>query len=258
VKLASGIYTGEVRHRRSLPVENSFRYSLYMMYLDLGELDHVFSGRWLWSTERFNLAWLRRRDHLGDPSLSLDEAVRRLVEERSGARPRGPIRVLTQLRYYGYCFNPVSFYYCFDEDDRHVDTLLAEVHNTPWNEEYCYVLDERSNEGTRGEKRFRFPKEFHVSPFMDMNVSYDWHFTEPSESLEVRMIDYRNDEKLFEAHLQMKREETSGGNLARMLVTYPFMTGKIIGAIYWQALRLRLKGAPFYVHPKKRKDVTQG
>jgi DUF1365 family protein len=116
-ELKSCLYEGWVRHRRLAPVHNSFRYSLYMVYLDLGELDRVFRGRWLWSAHRFAPAWFRRKDHLGDPSRPLAEEVRSLVEQKTGKRPGGPIRLLTHLRYFGYCMNPVSFYYCFDPSE---------------------------------------------------------------------------------------------------------------------------------------------
>ncbi|MBP8912193.1 MAG: DUF1365 domain-containing protein, partial [Phycisphaerae bacterium] len=136
----SAIYEGTVRHRRFAPVRNEFVYRLFMMYLDLGELDEVFRGHWLWSTRRLNLACLRRKDHLGDPTISIDEAVRLLVAERTGVRPNGPIRLLTHLRYFGHCFNPVSFFYCYDSNDQRVETIVAEITNTPWHERHCYVL----------------------------------------------------------------------------------------------------------------------
>jgi hypothetical protein len=100
----SCIYTGHVGHIRYPPVENRFRYSLFMMYLDLAELDHIFQGRTLWSADRPTIAWFRRRDYLGDTRLPLDTAVRNLVQERLGRRPEGPVRLLTHLRYFGHNF----------------------------------------------------------------------------------------------------------------------------------------------------------
>ena len=138
--MRSCIYRGHVRHRRFTPVEHAFRYPLFMMYLDLDELPHVLDVHPLWSARRPAPAWFRRRDYHGDAAVPLDEAVRATVAEQTGSRPRGPIRLLTHLRYFGYCFNPVSFYYCFDEEDRRVETIVAEVNNTPWGERHCYVL----------------------------------------------------------------------------------------------------------------------
>jgi DUF1365 family protein len=245
----SCIYEGWVRHRRHAPVKNAFRYSMYMLYLDLDELDEVFRGRWLWSVRRPAMAWFRRRDHLGDPDVPLNEAVRDLVESRTGRRPDGPIRLLTHPRYFGYVMNPVSFYYCFDADGKRVDTIVAEVHNTPWGEMHTYVLDAAGHERR---KRFRFDKTFHVSPFMGMDQQYDWRFVDPGERLPVHMENWEDGQLLLDATMALKRRPITGGRLARMLVRYPFMTGKVIAAIYFQALRLWLKRCPFYPHPKHR------
>ena len=168
--LASAIYAGHVRHRRFEPTEHSFRYPLFLMYLDLSELDSVFRDRWLWSTRRPAVARFDRRGHLGDPRQPLDASVRDLVESKTGRRPTGPIRLLTHLRYFGHCFNPVSFYYCFDETGAELETLVAEVNNTPWGERHCYVLSEGTESTNGAVKSFRAAKQFHVSPFMDMNV----------------------------------------------------------------------------------------
>lgn len=249
--MESCIYEGVVRHGRLRPL-TSFRYSLFMMYLDLSELNEVFNGRWLWSVNHFNLACFNRAYHLGDPSIPLDQAVRDLVSARTGRRPSGPVRMLTQLRYFGHNFNPVSFYYCFDNDGSHVETIIVEIHNTPWGELFCYVLDEAKNQGTGSRKQFRLLKEFHISPFMDMNIRYEWEFTDPGDAVHVLMTSYEHERKIFDAELSMKRREMTGPELARMLVRYPFMNMKIIGAIYWQALRLKIMGAHFYVHPAKR------
>ncbi len=228
-----------------------------MMYLDLGELDEVFKGKWLWSSDRFNVACFNRAYHLGDPSVPLHQAVRDIVSERTGRRQEGPIRMLTQLRYFGHNFNPVSFYYCFDKEARHVETIVVEIHNTPWGERFCYVLEEKQNEGSEKDKRFALSKQFHVSPFMDMDIRYTWEFSDPGNSVRVFMSSYEKGERIFEAELSMDRREITGPKLSRMLFKYPFMNIRIIGAIYWQALRLWTKGAPFFIHPAKQKEEKE-
>ncbi len=254
----SAIYEGTVRHRRFAPVSNEFSYRLFMMYLDLAELPDLFHGYRFWSTEHFNLACLRRQDHLGDPATCIDESVRQLVGEQTGARPAGPIRLLTHLRYFGHCFNPVSFFYCYDSAGERVETIVAEITNTPWHERYCYVLPDAMNEHRRPWMRYRFPKTFHVSPFIDMNVDYDWRFLEPGERLQVHMEDHVGGNKMFDATLSLRRRPITGTNLRRVLVRYPLMTVQVVAKIHWQALRLWRKGAPFYAHPAKRERAQGG
>jgi len=248
--MQSAIYTGWVRHRRFAPRPHAFQYRLFMMYLDLAELDQIFSRRWLWSVRRPALAWLRRADYLGDPQVSLDKAVRDRVEQETGVRPSGPIRVLTHLRYFGYCFNPVTFYYCFDRSGEHVETTVAEITNTPWKERHTYVL--RANGAAPGKtQRFRFSKNFHVSPFMEMALDYDWYFGAPKKKLAVHMINRKNGAKVFDATMGLERREITGPALASALLHFPFMTLKVAAAIYWQALRLWWKRMPFHTHPAK-------
>jgi DUF1365 family protein len=255
----SCVYEGHVRHRRFQPVQNRFRYHLFLMFLDLAELPHVFAGQPFWSSERVNLAYFRRQDHLGDPRIPIDQAVRDLVEKRLGNRPTGPIRLLTHLRYLGYCFNPVSLYYCYDRNGQEVESIVAEIHNTPWGEEYCYVLGEDLNSHpVRGWKRYQHGKDFHISPFMDMDVSYDWRFREPGETISVHMISTEKGMKLFDATLTLKRREISRHTLNRILLAYPLMTLKVTTMIYLQAIRLWSKGAPFYLHPSKRRPLQEG
>jgi len=245
--MRSCIYEGHVRHTRHSPVRNEFRYRMFQMYLDLDELDEVFGGRWLWSHRRPSVAWFRRADFLGDPDIPLAAAVRGLVGQRTGVSPRGPVRLLTHLRYFGYSMNPVSFYYCFGADGDTLEFVVAEINNTPWNERFAYVLDMR---GRDAPEIHRFQKRFHVSPFMDMNVEYAWRFSVPDAGVSVHMENLRDGRRVFDAVLELRRRPVSTFQLARVLALYPFMTARVMVAIYWQALRLWIKHAPFYPHPK--------
>jgi DUF1365 family protein len=255
--MKSCIYEGQVSHRRRGDVDHEFRYALFMMYLDLAELPCVFRRRWLWSARRPAPAWFDRRDHLGDPERPLDECVRDLVQEQSGHRPSGPIRLLTHLRYFGYCFNPVSFYYCFDAQDQFVECVVAEVNNTPWGERHCYVLPARNGRRQANASNHQLDKQFHVSPFLPMDMHYRWRFVDPHAALMVHMQNHKGGERVFDATLNLHRQEITGPRLARMLLRYPLITLKIILLIHFQALRLWMKGAVFQPHPAKRDPATE-
>ena len=253
----SALYHGWLDHQRLVPRRHAFRYRLFMVYLDLAELDQVFRSRWLWSTRRFAVARFDRRDHLGDPAQPLDDAVRALVAERTGRRPEGPIRLLTHLRYLGYLFNPVSFYYCFDAADRRVETVVAEVNNTPWGERHCYVL----RPDAPGDERLcaHSVKAMHVSPFHPMALRYDWQLHTPGDALTVHMALRPAEGRdgagapIFGATLALKRVPITGATLAGTLLRFPWMTAKVIAAIHWEALRLWLKGVPVHDHPTRSK-----
>jgi DUF1365 family protein len=249
----SALYYGWLDHRRLAPRRHAFRYRLFMAYLDLAELDEVFRGRWLWSTRRPALARFDRRDHLGDPAQPLGEAVRTLVAERTGRRPEGPIRLLTHLRYFGYVFNPVSFYYCFDAAGSAVEAVVAEVQNTPWGERHCYVL--RQEDPGAKQLRAHSAKAMHVSPFQPMALRYAWQLNTPGDVLAAR-IALRPAQSadadrapIFGATLALKRVPISATSLAGTLLRFPWMTAKVIATIHWEALRLWLKRTPIYDHP---------
>jgi DUF1365 family protein len=248
-ELASAVYEGMVRHRRSAPHAHAFTYRIAQLYLDLDELDRVFEGRWLWSKGRRNLAEFRRSDFLGSPNKPLAEAVRDCAARATGHRPAGPIRLLTHLRYAGYVFNPVSFYYCYGADATKLECVIAEITNMPWRERHAYVLPVDTARSKGRTLQWSFAKTFHVSPFMPMDRDYDWSFTTPGEDLVVHMDVLRSGAREFDATLVMQRRPLDATSLRRVLWRYPLMTAQVVGAIHWQALRLWLKRNPIHDHP---------
>lgn len=220
-----------------------------MMMLDLDELDTLFDDYWFWSARRGAVASFRREDHYGDPNEPLAETIRNLVEEKTGRRPQGSVRLLTHLRYFGYCFNPISVYYCYDAEKNLQDVVL-EVSNTPWREQHCYVLGATDNESA-GHHRYRFDKRFHVSPFLPMEMQYRCRLTPPADSLYVALDNYAGDDKVFGSHLSLERREIDHASMAGTLLRDPLMTMRVVVLIHWQALKLWLKKAPLFTHPGK-------
>jgi DUF1365 family protein len=243
---ASGIYEGTVRHRRFGDAGNEFRHGVALAYLDLDELPRLLGGRLV--SPRPGIVRFRREDYLGAPTQSLGDAVRATVAERTGAAPAGPIRVLTHLRTFGHCFNPVSFYYCFDAAGERVDSVVAEVTNTPWGERHSYVLSRDPGAGgslLRGSS----DKVLHVSPFMGMDHRYEWRVATPGEALSVHIESHRAGQLAFDATLSLRHRVLSARSLADVTARYPAATLRVLALIYSHALRLKLRGARVHPHP---------
>ena len=240
------VATGSVWHRRHLPRTHAFRYRMWLSLLDVDEIGTRFRESRLWSLERFNLVSLRRKDYIEPHDLELGDAVRQCVEQRSGFRPSGRVRMLTHLRQWGMCFNPVTFYFC-ESTRGDLQAIVADIHNTPWNERHVYVLDARRQPGP--EFRFEFDKEFHVSPFLPMDMRYDWRFRYDSERIDVHMRVMRGDAEYFSTGMRLTLDELTRRRMITMPLRFPFMTLRVVAGIYYQALRLWLKRIPFISHP---------
>jgi uncharacterized protein len=252
--LHSRLFEGWIRHRRFKPKKHAFRYPVFMSWLDLDELDQVMAISKLWSLERFNLVSFFRKDYLGDAGQNLSTAVKNHIKEHTGEAFQGRICLLTHLRFLGFGFNPVSFYFCYPEGGEPLRYILADINNTPWDERFCYVLDTHHCPLNNEKWTFEFDKAFHVSPFMPMQLRYLWKFSLHGSNLTIHMQLQQDNECCFDATLQLQAQAMTRSVMRKMPLRYPFLTLSVVVSIYWQAFRLWLKGIPFYGHPDKHPD----
>ncbi len=205
----------------------------------------------LWNINKPAIVSFRRKDYHGDPTIELDSAVRKTLLDKTGKQFKGPIRLLTHLRYFGHCFNPVSFYYCFDENDKKVEAILAEVTNTPWKERHTYVINEKLEADQKISFTATPKKQFHVSPFWGMDHDYEWFFSNPDEALNVIMKNYKDGQKVFNVALSLKRRDFNKKGLIKAVLRFPLATFVVVYRIHLQALMLLIRRAPFFTHPDK-------
>jgi len=244
----SAIYAGRMRHRRFLPRKHAFGYPFFMYYLNLDQLDELPSLSPWFSTSGFSLARFVREDYLGDPEISLGRAVRQRMAELTDNEVRGNIFGLLNLRTLGLYFSPVNFYFGFDMEGR-CSHFLAEVSNIPWNQRHHYGY--RLEPGNRWYRKQE--KQFHVSPFNPLDQVYGWHISTPGNQLElgIDVDDQRG--RIFEARLELQRQPLERSYLRRLVMRKPVMTASIVAGIYFQALKIFLKGVPYVPHPDTQK-----
>jgi DUF1365 family protein len=217
-----------------------------MMYVDLDELPTLFNEHLLWAVNKPNLASFYRKDHHGD-DLSLADSIRTLVFEKTGENAEGPIRLLTHFRYFGYTFNPLSMYFCYDKAGEKVTHIVAEVMNTPWKEQHCYVLPNTQLEQVISTHH---KKEFHVSPFMSMEMQYHWNIHTPDEHMNINIENWSENKLVFDASMYLKKVELTSSSLRNVLFNFPLMTLKVTAMIHFEALKLWIKGIQYIPHPK--------
>ncbi len=249
--LNSALYEGVVWHRRYGDKPNEFTYNVFMVYLDLQELDQVFARSRFWSHQGPAMARLKRSDYIGDSDETIYHSVCDYIRQQTGQQYCGRVRLLTNLRYFGYCINPISNYYCFDAQGEKLLYVIAAVTNTPWKRTHYYLHQVQSE---NDDLNINFNKQHHVSPFMAMDMIYQWQSNAPAEKLSVSIQNYQQQKKIFEASLSLHRKPMTSRNMRKVLVRFPLMTVKVGMAIYWQALKLWLKGVRFHPYPTNQID----
>ena len=256
-ELTSSIYKGQVRHRRFSPKQHQFKYSLYMLCLDVKEVmanklpGPIFGKHW------YNPIRFVQQDYLKGEQTDLLTRIKNKITSLGGEYTGDRVSMLVQARCFGLYFSPANFYFCYQQNqngDEKCCYMLAEVSNTPWNQRHYYLVDFKEQNSTQQISE----KEFHVSPFMDLNMQYHWQVKPPivdGKSLLVHIENHRHeaisDSKLFDATLAMQKQSFSKRAILNIWLSLPFMTFKIVGGIYWQALKLFVKKIPFISYQVK-------
>lgn len=251
-----GIYTGKLRHRRFRPREHRFTYSLFMAWVDIDRIPEQMARTPWTGYNRLRWACFDERDHFGNPALPLRERLARDAAAEGIELPGGPIYLLTHLRYLGYCFNPISLFYCYHPDGS-LDTVLAEVNST-FGERRTYWLTPRNLLASDHSLRYRCPKTMHVSPFMGMNLDYEFVLTQPAGSLVAHMNTIEpGTAPLFDATLTLEHRPWNTKSVGVALARHPWMTAKVMVAIHWEALKLFLKKVPVFEHPGRIEELSK-
>lgn len=241
----SALYAGRVVHARLKPKQHKLSYACYWLLLDLDDAGTLGSRLRMFSLDRFNLFSIRTRDYGDGSNTDLRTQARAHLAAARIDLQGGKIFLLTMPRILGYGFNPLSVYFC-QRADGTLAALLYEVHNT-FGQRHSYLIPVA--DGTAAEVAQSCAKDFYVSPFMEMNLRYDFRVLPPAAKTRVSVKVSDNEGLMLLASLSGEKRTLSDASLARVFVSHPLLTAKVIGAIHWEALRLWLKGVGLVPRP---------
>ena len=251
--LQSALYVGSVMHRRLSPRRHRLRYRAFWALIDLDEVEALGRRLSLFSANRLNLFSFHEADH-GD---GRGEPPRAYVERTLTAGGidigGGRITLFCMPRILGYVFNPISIYFCHRADGS-LAALLYEVRNT-FGQMHSYLLPVSGDEPTVHQ---RCAKEFYVSPFLDMDMTYDFRVVPPADRVSVVVAADDKRGAVLVASLAGQRQELTDRALAAVFLSLPLMTIKVMVAIHWEALKIWWKGMRLYPRPPAPTHAVTG
>lgn len=254
--MSLGVFKGSIKHNRHKPRKHAFKYPAMQVCLDIEQPELIDQASPFWSSKRFNLVRFDSQNYLplsGGSSTSLAARVKACILEHTGNRFSGQSFLLANLSFWGHCFNPVSFFCCYESGD--LRYLIAEVNNTPWGERFVYVCDLRAKKvrvDEQGYSHARFDKAFHVSPFMPMDLVYRWTFKISASHFYINMNLLEDEKSIFNAALDLSGQALTRSMANRLPFKYPFLSLSILSKIYWQAIKLFAKRIPVHAHPSSK------
>lgn len=250
MELCSALFPGQVTHARLKPRQHRLSYRIYSLLIDLDELDDIDRRLRLLSVDRFNLFSFYRKDR-GDRSGSdLKQQVERHMREVGIEPDGGPIRLLTMPRLLGWAFNPLSVFFCYAQDAS-LKAILWEVDNT-FGERHGYMIPVEA--GDSSEIVQHCDKVIHVSPFMDMDLRYEFRVSPPADLLSIRIETFDREGPVLSARHLARRTPLTDAALLTAFFTIPFLTLRVVGGIHWEALKIWLKGISLRTHPRPPKE----
>ncbi len=253
--LEQGFLLGDIRHHRYIPKKHMFRYNMYWSLLDLDKLNENADRYRFFSNETWNLLSYRKQDFIGAGKQQTKDSVLNFLSKETNKAFDGKVFILSHLRFLGFNFNSVSFYFCIDKQGE-LQYIISEITNTPWGERHAYLHSCEKSLSRSGCCIFNFSKNFHISPFVSMDMNYQWLFKITNSNMRIHMkVTKKNKEKndplkVLDVTFTGKHLPLTQANISKLIFKNPFQPLKMIFGIYWQALRLWFKKVPFYSHPK--------
>ncbi len=245
--------TGHVVHHRQHPKKHRFKYHMSWCLFNLSQLDQTIKNNRWFSLNAFNLISIKNKDYINDEQVSIKDKIHDYLVSQTQHPFDGQVYLFTHPRFLGCGFNSVNFYLCYE--NKQLSYIVSEINNTPWGQKHLYFHDLKCDSQHAHDATFRFSKSFHISPFAEMDIDYAWNFKITDQQFDVSMQLDQKGKTIMNVVLKTQLQPMTDKNQLKWMITRPFQGIKMLSGIYWQALKIWLKGIPFFSHPKSQKTT---